>query len=87
MAKSSFHDGMCSAYESAERGVRGKSAGGYDMHHETMKPKGAGRGARDAASGGHAEKAPAAAQRRSDRANRTGFGSKNVGADLGGGIE
>jgi hypothetical protein len=76
MAKSSFHDGMCSAYESAERGVRGKLAGGYDMHHETMKPRGAGRAVPDAA-----------AQRRSDRANRTGFGSKNVGADLGGGIE
>lgn len=42
---------------------------------------------KDTSFGTHTEKGAPAAVRRAAKANRTGFGSKNVGADIDGGIE
>lgn len=80
------HDRMNEAFHKAEKKMAGKNSGGYDHHPETLMPKNA-RANGGGSSGEHAERGEPAAQRRADRANKTGYGSKNVGADIGGGVE
>lgn len=76
------HDKMNEAFHKAEKKMAGKSSGGYDMHMDTLAPK----GGKANGSGGD-NKFAEKGQRFSEKNNRTSYGSKTIGADIDGGIE
>ena len=85
MAKN-YHDEMNDAFHAAESKMAGKSSGGYDHDMNTLKPKNA-RASGGGSSGEYTERGDAVRVKKAEAKNKTGYGSKNVSADIDGGLE
>jgi len=84
MAKN-YHEKMSDAFHGAEKKMAGKSSGGYDHHPDTLMPKNA-RATGEGASDAFKDRPDGPQQAKSEKMNRTGYGSKSKGADIDGDV-